>query len=51
MKETTNILELFGGVGAPRRALELCGLNVKSIDYVETLPYAVMAYNNIFDIS
>lgn len=51
MKETTNILELFGGVGAPRRALELCGLNVKSIDYVEILPYAVMAYNNIFDIS
>lgn len=51
MKGTTNILELFGGVGAPRRALELCGLNVKSIDYVEILPYAVMAYNNIFDIS
>ena len=51
MKETTNILELFGGVGAPRRALELCGLNVKSIDYVEILPYAVMAYNNIFDIN
>ena len=51
MKETTNILELFGGVGAPRRALELCGLNIKSIDYVEILPYAVLAYNNIFDIS
>lgn len=41
----------FGGVGAPRRALELCGLNIKSIDYVEILPYAVLAYNNIFDIS
>lgn len=51
MKETVNILELFGGVGAPRRALELCGLNIKSIDYVEILPYAVMAYNNIFDIT
>ena len=50
MKEL-KLLELFGGVGAPRRALELCGLNIKSIDYVEVLPYAVMAYNNIFDIS
>lgn len=46
-----NVLELFGGVGAPRRALELCGLDIKSIDYVEVLPYAVMAYNHIFDIS
>lgn len=46
-----NVLELFGGVGAPRRALELCGLDIKSIDYVEILPYAVMAYNQIFDIS
>lgn len=50
MKEL-KLLELFGGVGAPRRALELCGANIKSIDYVEILPYAVMAYNNIFDIS
>lgn len=49
--KTINLLELFGGVGAPRRALELCGLDIKSIDYVEVLPYAVMAYNNIFDIS
>ena len=42
------LLELFGGIGAPRRALELCGYNLKSIDYVEVLPYAVMAYKEMF---
>lgn len=43
------MLELFGGIGAPRKALENIGLNVKSIDYVEVLPYAVEAYNLMFD--
>jgi DNA (cytosine-5)-methyltransferase 1 len=43
------ILELFGGIGAPRKALENLGVKVKSLDYVEILPYAVMAYNAIFD--
>lgn len=43
------LLELFGGIGAPRRALQNCGWNFKSIDYVEVLPYAVMAYNRIFE--
>lgn len=43
------ILELFGGIGAPRRALEKLGLDIKSIDYVEILPFAVMAYNAIFN--
>ena len=59
------LLELFGGIGAPRRALEnvICSavkankinpetfslpLALRSIDYVEVLPYAVMAYNQIF---
>ena len=42
-------LELFGGVGAPRKALENLGVDIKSIDYVEILPYAVQAYNCIFD--
>ena len=42
------LLELFGGIGAPRRALQNLGYNLKSIDYVEVLPYAVMAYNQIF---
>lgn len=43
------ILEAFGGIGAPRRALENCGYKSKSIDYIEILPYAVLAYNKIFD--
>lgn len=43
------ILELFGGIGAPRKALENLGVDIKSIDYVEVLPYAVQAYNNMFD--
>ena len=43
------LLELFGGIGAPRRALQNLGYNLKSIDYVEVLPYAVMAYNRIFE--
>ncbi|MEF9967797.1 DNA cytosine methyltransferase [Anaerorhabdus sp.] len=43
------ILELFGGIGAPRKALENLGVDVKSIDYVEILPYAVTAYNAMYD--
>ena len=43
------VLELFGGIGAPRKALENIGIDVKSIDYVEILPYAVKAYNSMFD--
>lgn len=43
------ILELFGGIGAPRKALENLNVNLKSIDYVEILPNAVNAYNRIFD--
>lgn len=43
------LLELFGGIGAPRRALQNIGFNLKSIDYVEVLPYAVRAYNEMFD--
>ncbi|MEG0409205.1 MAG: DNA cytosine methyltransferase [Bacilli bacterium] len=43
------VLELFGGIGAPRKALENLGIDVKSIDYVEILPYAVTAYNAMYD--
>ena len=67
-----HLLELFGGIGAPRRALEntiselvkkenpdkgkrtlrkLASDRIKSIDYVEVLPYAVQAYNQMFDLS
>lgn len=48
--KSLSILELFGGIGAPRRSLEnIFGSSVlRSIDYVEVLPYAVLAYNSIF---
>ena len=43
------LLELFGGIGAPRKALQNLGYKLKSLDYVEVLPWAVMAYNSMFD--
>jgi DNA (cytosine-5)-methyltransferase 1 len=47
--QKVKLLELFGGIGAPRKALENIDLNIKSVDYVEILPFAVQAYNSIFD--
>ena len=43
------LLELFGGIGAPRKALENLGYEVESVDYVEIEPSAVKAYNGIFN--
>jgi DNA (cytosine-5)-methyltransferase 1 len=43
------ILELFGGIGAPRKALINLGIEHKSIDYVEWNEKAVRTYNAIFD--
>ena len=43
------ILELFGGIGAPRQALVNLGVNHKSIDYVEWNEKAVRTYNAMFD--
>lgn len=43
------VLELFGGIGAPRKALENLGFDVKTIDYVEIWPWAVKGYNLIFN--
>lgn len=47
-EQPLKILELFGGIGAPRKALQNIGFTLKSLDYVEILPYAVQAYNSIF---
>lgn len=47
-EQPLKILELFGGIGAPRKALQNIGFRLKSIDYVEILPYAVQAYNSLF---
>lgn len=43
------ILELFGGIGAPRKALVNLGIKHKSIDYVEWNEKAVRSYNAMFD--
>lgn len=43
------ILELFGGIGAPRKALINLGVEHKSIDYVEWNEKAVRTYNSMFD--
>lgn len=45
------ILELFGGIGAPRKALINLGMQHKSIDYVEFNEKAVQSYNAMFDNS
>ncbi|WP_339021257.1 DNA (cytosine-5-)-methyltransferase [Spiroplasma endosymbiont of Atherix ibis] len=42
-------LELFGGIGSPRKELENLGLDIKHIDYVEWWKHPVEAYNRIFD--
>jgi DNA (cytosine-5)-methyltransferase 1 len=43
------ILELFGGIGAPRKALINLGVEHKVIDYVEIKESAVRAYNALYD--
>ena len=43
------ILELFGGIGSPRKALINLGIEHKCIDYIEIDKDAVNSYNAIFD--
>lgn len=42
------ILELFGGIGAPRKALVNLGVEHKCIDYVEWQANRVKAYNALY---
>ncbi|EQB4340943.1 DNA cytosine methyltransferase [Clostridium botulinum] len=42
-------LELFGGIGSPRKALINLGIPIKAIDYVEIDEKAVRSYNAIFN--
>lgn len=45
-------LELFGGIGAPRCALEnLKVFDIKAVDYVEILSNAVKAYNAMYNLA
>ena len=46
---TLKLLELFGGIGSPRKALVNLGVDHKSIDYVEIDDKAVKTYNAIFN--
>ena len=42
------VLELFGGIGAPRKALQRLGIPFEVVDYVEIDKYAVKSYNAIY---
>ncbi|MGY6172521.1 DNA cytosine methyltransferase [Candidatus Mycoplasma pogonae] len=46
--KSINLLELFGGIGAPRKALENLNFKINSSDYVEVLPQACNAYNLLY---
>jgi DNA (cytosine-5)-methyltransferase 1 len=35
MAKRLKVLELFGGIGSPRKAFENLGIDTKIIDYVE----------------
>lgn len=48
MKEI-KILELFGGIGAIRKAFERLNIPHKVVDYVEIDKYAVKSYNAMFN--
>jgi DNA (cytosine-5)-methyltransferase 1 len=43
-----SMIEFFGGIGAPRRALERLDLDFKVLDYVEIDKFAVKSYNAIY---
>ena len=45
---TLTMLEFFGGIGAPRRALERLNLDFQVLDYVEIDKFAVKSYNAIY---
>ena len=48
---TLKVLELFGGIGAPRAALERLGVDFEIVDYVEIDKFAVNSYNAIYNES
>lgn len=47
--EEYELIELFGGIGSPRKALTRQEYNFKSIAYVEIDKYAVKSYNAIYN--
>lgn len=47
MKKQLRVIELFAGIGAPRKALDR-GYNYKIVDVIEIDKYAVKSYNAIY---
>lgn len=43
------VWELFGGIGAPRKALENIGIDFKTIEYIEIDKTATLAYNKLYN--
>ena len=43
------VLELFAGIGAPRKALERLGIEFETVDMVEIDKYAVKSYNAMYN--
>lgn len=48
MNKRLKVLELFGGIGAPRKALLNLGVDHKALDYVEIDERAVRTYNALY---
>lgn len=49
INEHIEVLELFGGIGAPRKALQNLSIDFHTADYVEIDKFAAASYNAIFD--
>ena len=49
MKKQLKVIELFAGIGAPRKALISGGYNFKIVDAIEIDKYAVKSYNAIYN--
>lgn len=48
MEEKLRVVEYFGGIGAPRKALERLNVPFEVVDYVEINENAVKSYNAIY---
>ena len=49
MKKQLRVIELFAGIGAPRKALIRGGYNFEVVDAIEIDKYAVKSYNAIYN--
>lgn len=49
MKKQLKVIELFAGIGAPRKALIRGGYNFEVVDAIEIDKYAVKSYNAIYN--